>query len=88
MTSALYGAFADVKLMAKKKENSYIHGMDEEEDEEMAKAGDIAYRERRNSGDSVASFMSDVRGMDYQVNSYDNFLGKPATTEKEEQENK
>jgi hypothetical protein len=83
MTSAMYGAFADVKLLAKKKENSFVQGMGEEE-EELDK--DVAYRERRNSGDSVASFVSDVRGMDYQVRSYGNFLGEPAATEETGQE--
>ena len=68
MTSALYGAFAEVKVLAKKKEHSYIQGLGEgEDDEEMEKAGDSVYRERRNSGDSVASFMTNVREIDYQV---------------------
>lgn len=76
MTSALFSAFDDVKIMAKRKEKSFIEEVNEE-DEDLERLGAESYkRERRGSNDSVASFMTDIQRMDAQVSKYLIIAGK------------
>ena len=66
LTSALYTAMADLRLNKEKKLDKSDFDKDDSENEYLDNLREGGYQ-RRGSGDSVASFMTDVRRMEVAV---------------------
>lgn len=66
LTSALYGAMNDLHINRAKNLDQSDYEKQDSENEYLEHLKEGNYQ-RRGSGDSVASFMTDIRTMDYKV---------------------